>query len=43
MSGGDFTIFLTRPLCLGLLVVAAIVLIGSALRWAPAEVREASD
>ena len=43
MSGGDFTIFVTRPLCLGLLVIAGVVLIGSALRWAPAEVREAKD
>ena len=43
MSGGDFSIFLTRPLCLGLLVLSGIVLIASALRWAPAEVREASE
>jgi putative tricarboxylic transport membrane protein len=43
MSAGDFSIFYTRPLCLGLLVVAGLVLLGSALRLAPAEVREASN
>ena len=43
MSGGDFSIFFTRPLCLGLLVIAAVVLVGSALRLAPAEVRETSN
>jgi putative tricarboxylic transport membrane protein len=42
MSAGDFSIFYTRPLCLGLLIIAGLVLIGSALRLAPAEVREAS-
>ena len=42
MSGGDFSIFYTRPLCLGLLVVGALILLASALRLAPAEVREAS-
>jgi putative tricarboxylic transport membrane protein len=42
MSGGDFSIFYTRPLCLGLLVVSALILVASALRLAPAEVREAS-
>ena len=42
MSGGDFSIFFTRPLCLGLLVVGALILLASALRLAPAEVREAS-
>jgi hypothetical protein len=41
MSGGDFSIFYTRPLCLGLLVVGALILLASA-RLAPAEVREAS-
>jgi putative tricarboxylic transport membrane protein len=43
MSAGDFSIFATRPLCLGLLVVAGLVLLASALRLAPAEVREASN
>ena len=43
MSAGDFSIFATRPLCLGLLIVAGLVLLGSALRLAPAEVREASN
>jgi putative tricarboxylic transport membrane protein len=43
MSGGDFSIFYTRPLCLAALIIAALVLIGSALRLAPAEVREASN
>jgi TctA family transporter len=42
MSGGDFSIFYTRPLCLGLLVVGALILLASALRLAPAEVREVS-
>ncbi len=43
MSAGDFSIFATRPLCLGLLIVAGLVLLASALRLAPAEVREASN
>src|SRR5262245_50228704 len=42
MSGGDFSIFYTRPLCLALLLIAAIVLLGSMLRLAPPEVRESS-
>ena len=42
MSAGDFAIFYTRPLCLALLVIAAVVLIASALRLPPAEVRAAS-
>ncbi|MEK7216224.1 MAG: tripartite tricarboxylate transporter permease, partial [Chloroflexota bacterium] len=42
MSGGDFWIFVTRPLSLGLLLVAAAVLATSALRLAPAAVREAT-
>ena len=41
MSAGDFSIFYTRPLCLALLVGAAIVLAASALRLPPAEVRAA--
>ncbi|HSE94562.1 MAG TPA: tripartite tricarboxylate transporter permease [Methylomirabilota bacterium] len=44
MSGGDFSIFLTRPLALGLLLVAALVLASSALRLAPLRaVREADS
>jgi putative tricarboxylic transport membrane protein len=42
MSGGDFSIFYTRPLCLGLLIVGACILLASALRLAPPQVREAS-
>jgi putative tricarboxylic transport membrane protein len=41
MSGGDFLIFVTRPLCLGLLLAAAAILATSALRLAPPAVREA--
>jgi putative tricarboxylic transport membrane protein len=40
MSGGDFSIFYTRPICLGLLLAAAVVLVGSLLRPPPPEVRE---
>jgi putative tricarboxylic transport membrane protein len=43
MSGGDFSIFYTRPLCLGLLIVGALILLSSALRLAPPEVRETSS
>ncbi len=42
MSAGDFSIFLTRPISAGLLVIAAIILVISALRLAPAQVRESS-
>ncbi len=42
MSAGDFSIFFTRPLCLTLLVLAGIVLVASALRLPPREIREAS-
>ena len=42
MSGGDFSIFYTRPLCLVLLLVAIAVLVGSLLRLPPPEVRESS-
>jgi putative tricarboxylic transport membrane protein len=42
MSAGDFSIFFTRPLCLVLLVLAAVVLVASALRLPPPELREAS-
>ena len=41
MSAGSYAIFFTRPLCLGLLFVAAAILVVSALRLAPAEIREA--
>jgi putative tricarboxylic transport membrane protein len=40
MSGGDFSIFYTRPISLGLLLAAAVVLVGSLLRPPPPEVRE---
>jgi putative tricarboxylic transport membrane protein len=44
MSGGDFSIFLTRPLALALLLLAALVLTTSALRLAPLRaVREAES
>jgi putative tricarboxylic transport membrane protein len=42
MSGGDFSIFFTRPLCLALLLLAVAVLVGSLLRLPPPEVRESS-
>jgi putative tricarboxylic transport membrane protein len=42
MSGGDFSIFFTRPLCLGLLVVALAVLVASMLRLPPPQLRESS-
>jgi putative tricarboxylic transport membrane protein len=41
MSAGDYSIFLTRPLCLGMLIAAAAVLAGAALRLAPQSLREA--
>jgi putative tricarboxylic transport membrane protein len=40
MSGGDFSIFYTRPLCLVLLLIALAVLIGSMWRAPPSEARE---
>jgi putative tricarboxylic transport membrane protein len=44
ISGGDFTIFVSRPLSLALLGVAALVLVTSALRLAPLRaVREAES
>jgi putative tricarboxylic transport membrane protein len=43
MSSGDFRIFVTRPICLALLVVAAAILASSALRLAPATMREAES
>ena len=41
MSGGDYDIFLTRPLCLGLLIASAAVLVGAALKLAPKQLRGA--
>jgi len=41
MSGGDYGIFFTRPLCLALLIAAVAVLAGAALRLAPKELRAA--
>ena len=41
MSGGDYSIFLTRPLCVGLLIASSVVLVGSALKLAPKTLREA--
>jgi putative tricarboxylic transport membrane protein len=44
MSAGNFTIFLTRPICAGLLVFAVIILAVSALNLTPKEVRgESTD
>jgi putative tricarboxylic transport membrane protein len=40
MSAGDYSIFLTRPIALGLLVCAVIILAVSALKLAPKEIRE---
>src|SRR5262249_11298314 len=40
MSGGDSSFFSRRPICLGLLLAAAIVLVGSLLRPPPPEVHE---
>jgi len=42
MSGGDFSIFFTRPLCAALLLIAVAVLVGSMLQLAPREVRESN-
>jgi putative tricarboxylic transport membrane protein len=41
MSAGDYGIFFTRPLCLGLLIAAAAVLVGAALKLAPKQLRAA--
>ena len=41
MSGGDFSIFVTRPLCLALLLASGAVLLISALKLQPSEIREA--
>jgi putative tricarboxylic transport membrane protein len=39
MSAGEYSIFFTRPLCLGLLIASAAVLVGAALKLAPKELR----
>ncbi len=39
MSAGDYSIFFTRPLCLGLLIATAAVLLGAALKLVPKKVR----
>jgi putative tricarboxylic transport membrane protein len=41
MSGGDYGIFFERPLCLGLLIASAAVLVGAALKLAPKQLRAA--
>jgi len=43
MSAGDFSIFLSRPITIVLLVLSVGVLVVSALNPAPAQLREASD
>jgi putative tricarboxylic transport membrane protein len=35
MSGGEFAIFVTRPLSLTLLVLAGLILVTATLRFAP--------
>ena len=40
MSAGDYTIFVTRPLCLVLLIAAALVLVAAAMQLAPKALRE---
>ena len=43
MSAGDFTIFLTRPITVSLLILAVVVLAVSAFNLAPSQLREAAD
>jgi putative tricarboxylic transport membrane protein len=43
MSAGDFSIFLTRPITVVLLVLSVAVILISALNLAPSQIREASD
>ena len=43
MSAGDFSIFLSRPIALVLLIIAAIILIVAALNLAPKEIRTTSE
>lgn len=40
MSSGDFSIFVTRPIACGLLILAALVIAASVFRLAPKEIRE---
>ena len=40
MSGGDFSILFTRPLCLGLLIASVVILLVAAFKLAPADIRE---
>ncbi len=42
MSAGDFSIFLTRPITLALLIISMAIIIMSALQMAPKEIREGS-
>jgi putative tricarboxylic transport membrane protein len=42
MSAGDFSIFLSRPIALGLLIFAVLILVVAALNLAPKEIREGS-
>ena len=41
MSAGEYSIFFTRPLCLGLLIASAAVLVVAALKLAPKQLRQA--
>jgi putative tricarboxylic transport membrane protein len=41
MSSGDFSIFFTRPIACGLLILAALIVAASVLRIGPKEIREA--
>jgi putative tricarboxylic transport membrane protein len=43
MSGGDFSIFFTRPITVLLLVLSVVVLAVAAFNLAPSQLREASD
>jgi putative tricarboxylic transport membrane protein len=43
MSAGDFSIFLHRPITVGLLILSVVVLVVSALNLAPSQLRDASD
>jgi putative tricarboxylic transport membrane protein len=41
MSSGDFTIFFTRPVACGLLILAALIIAATVFNLAPKEIREA--
>jgi putative tricarboxylic transport membrane protein len=43
MSAGDFTIFLTRPITVALLILSIVVLAVSAFNLAPSQLRETAD